>query len=381
MRRKLMVALVPAILVPLVGFADPGPSLEENRQRLEQWRQDPEHLARLQRNQAFFRRLSPAAQEQLRKLDRDLNEERPGMRARLKGVLERYTAWLDSLSEAERKSIENAPDRKTRLERIRELRQQQWIKRLPHAQQEQIKNAKDKERSELIRKLWQDDLERRADWRAAERNWDMTHRPKQQPVSPATLPPEMQQYYEKGLKPLLNKEEEKRLKEAEGKWPRYPRVLVELADSHPLSVLGPIGPTHIDELGAGFQQKFQSDKKLLLRLKQAEGKWPDFGAVMHDARKGKEQIFFAQKLGGRTPAQLKDFPIVVQQFITQRLLPALSEDEQRAMTRAEEKWPEYPRLIVELARKHNLPIPADPLPGPIDWDRYRARSLSAVERR
>ena len=61
-------------------------------------------------------------------------------------------------------------------------------------------------------------------------------------------------FVEKNLRPLLSKEEEKLLLDAEGKWPRFPRILVELADNHPLSVVGPVGWTHIVDLpGAGLR--------------------------------------------------------------------------------------------------------------------------------
>ncbi len=382
-QRKLLAAVL-AVLVPLVGLADPGPSLDENRQALEKWRQDPQHAARLKRNQAYFRRLPPDVQDRLRKLDRDLSEEGPAMRARLRGVMERYSAWLDSLTEEQRKSIETAPNRKARLERIRELRQEQWAKQLPKAKQDQLAKVKGKERAELIHKFWQEDLEHRADWQVAERNWrQMVDKPQQLPTNYATLPRDMQIYYDKSLKPLLTAEEEKRLKDAEGKWPRYTRVLVELADLHPLSVLGPIGPTRIDELKTRERKLVDSPKEKGLRdrLTAAEGKWPDFGVVMReDSKKGGEKRHL--ELPARfTPAHPRDFSPAVQQFIERRLLPALSDDERNSLTETEGKWPAYPKLLVKLAREHNLPVPTDPLPGAAEWDRYRTRSLGVAEGR
>jgi hypothetical protein len=380
--RKILTACL-AFLVPLVCLADPGPSVDENRQTLEKWRQNPQRAERLKRNQAYFRRLAPDAQERLRKLERDLNEEGVAMRGRLKGVMHRYTAWLDTLTEEERKSIENAPDKRARLERIRELRERQWIGQLPKTQQEQIGKAQGKERADLVRKLWQDDLERKADWLIAERHWDaMLHKPQQLPVSVATLPREMKDYFEKNIKPLLTADEEKRLKDAEGKWPRFPRVLIELADSHPLSVQGPIGPTRIKQKElAPLHKHLEKDERLRRSLEKVEGKWPEFGVVLRDDARKKEMEHVARLLADCTPARPKDFPTSVLQFIEKRLLPALTDEEQRALSKAEGNWPAYPRLVVELARRHNLPLPADPLPGPIDWDRYRIRSLSAAEGR
>lgn len=380
---KILATLLPAILVPLAVLAGPAPTLEENRQALEKWQQNPQRLARLKRNQTIFRRLPTDAQERLRKLDRDLNEEGPAMRSRLKGVMDRYSTWLDSLPEEDRKSVVNAPDRRARLERIRELRQQQWVRQLPRPQQEQINKLQGKDRTELVRKLWQEDLDRRADWQVAERHWDlMLHKPQQLPLSRDTLPRETRQFLDASLKPLLTADEDRRLREAEGKWPRYPRLLVDLADSHPLSVLGPIGPTRIEDLPSESQRflKGEKAKKLHERLKQAEGKWPEFGVVMHELRKSGEKRHLDLKREF-VPSHPKDFPTAVQHFIETRLLLALADDEQKALAKAEGNWPAYPKLIVELARKHNLPIPADPLPGLADGDKYRARSVSAGEER
>ena len=307
-KRRLMVLVLATGLVPVLCFADGAP--DENRELLEKWRQDPDHLARLKQNQAVFRKLPADAQERLRKLDRDLADENPAMRARLKGVLDRYNAWLDSLPEEPRRSIETAPDRKTRLDRIRELRKQEFVKRLPKAQQEQIARARDRERAELIDRFVQDDLEQCADWHAAERLWHTDNRPQRLSM----LSKDAQQYLEKNLFPMLSSDEEKRLKDAEGRWPRFPRVLIELTDSHPTSVLGPVGPTHVSELTPKVSPKLVPDE-----LRKAEGKWPEFGVAMRKAPKSK----FAEKrhfeLEPRdTPARAKDFPLAVQSFIEKR---------------------------------------------------------------
>jgi hypothetical protein len=370
--------LLASALVPLVGLADVTP---DNRQLLEQWRKDPAHTERLMRNLAYFQHLSPEAQDRLRKFDRDLSDETPGMRARLRGVLERYTAWLDSLSEEQRQSVEEAPDRKTRLERIRSLRTQQWVKQLPKAQREQLGRAADKERVDLIHKWLREDLEQRADWLAALRNWDSTHRVGRPPSRLNQLPKDVQIYYEKSLKPLLSKEDEKHLQEAEDKWPRFLRVFVEVADNHPLSVLGPIGWTRVEQLPVILHNALKPKQRE--RLEQVEGRWPDFMVTLRDElrkpaeRKLFETIRFA-------PSHPRDFPPTVQQFLEKRLLPALTEEEKKALSQKEGSWPGYPRLIVEMARRHNLTVPSEPaLPNTltIDWDRYRYRSQTGVEAR
>ncbi len=372
--RGWMATILPALLLPLAAIADVAtPPAEDMRLQLEKIRQDPPREARLKRNLAAFRKLPPESQERLRKLDRDLAEESIGMRGRLNRAMERYHAWLEQLSEEDRASVEQIADRKARLQRIRDLRTRDLVRRLPRAQQEQIKVAKEGERPALTQKLLQEDGEQRADAAVAERFSDGG--PKGfMLVSEDTLTPDARRFVERALKPLLSKEEEKRLKEAEGKWPRYGRVLIELADNHPLSLLGPIGPTRVDDM------KWNKKHRELFkdRFRDVEGKWPEFGVALREAA----AKFPGDRVHLDLPARLmpsrpKDFPTAVQQFLDKRLLPALSEDERQSLSRAEGTWPGYPRMVVELARRHNLLVPSEvALPGPVDWDKYRARSLS-----
>ncbi|MBY0523115.1 MAG: hypothetical protein K2R98_06935 [Gemmataceae bacterium] len=382
-----LLALLALATFPLWGIAEPaGDVSDENRQLLEKWREDPQHYARLKRDLGSFRKMSPEQQERLRKLDRDLQAEQPAMRGRLKGVMERYADWMDKLSESERQSIEKAPDRKARLHRIRELREQQWVKRLPKAQQEQIKNAKNRE--EVISKIWHEEWEQRADWQVTVRHGDLlTKKDPPLPSSLAQLPEEVRRYVTDNLLPLLSKDEEKRLKEAEGKWPRYLRVLVELSDSHPYSVQGPIGPTKISALPGPYQDLLRSKnyKKTRDRLehRDVEGHWPEFGKVARESFRGGGP--FGPKFSPISPEFTPDrpsrFSSGVQVFLDKKLVPALDDEDRVRLHNAQDHWPDYPRTIVELARKHNLPIPSEKtLPGPFEfWDRYRVRSVTGPE--
>ena len=47
-----------------------------------------------------------------------------------------------------------------------------------------------------------------------------------------------------------------------------------------------------------------------------------------------------------------------------------------ALQRASGKWPEYPKMIMELARNNRLQVPGWTLPGaPQNWDRFRAAKI------
>ena len=114
----------------------------------------------------------------------------------------------------------------------------------------------------MVRRLWQEDLERQADWQVAERNWTLAHKPPAPPLSLATLPRETQQYYERSLKPLLNSEEEKRLKDAERPAHLGPRGvgLIEPVDANlALAVVAVVGGfedwRRFDAIGAALNEK------------------------------------------------------------------------------------------------------------------------------
>jgi len=367
-----------------------GDAGNDNRDLLDKYKQDPAHYTRLQQDLRVFRQLSPERQEALRKLDRDLQEEAPGMRGRLQRAMRRYADWLDQLPEADRQAIDKAPDRKTKLQRIREIREQQWARRLPKAQQDQLAAAKGEERSKLVRRLWDEEWEQRADWQAVARNGDLMIK-KELPLRPDQLPDDVKRYVTENLLPLLTKEEERRLQDAQGKWPRYMRVLVELLDTHPISVLGPIGPTRFDDpllsrLTREHFERLEKEKGGLAKrapsLYQARGKWPDFGVGLLALRESKlapGRAVDAKYL----PARPHQFSEAIQVFIDKRLMPALDEKEQVHLKNTVGQWPAYPQLIVELARKHNLSVPLDkPLPGSFEfYDRYRFRSVTPDTRK
>jgi hypothetical protein len=372
------------LLLPALAWADaPAEAAADPQQQLLKLKiTDPQHYARLRHNLAVFLGLSPERQEAVRKLQRDLQDETTAHRQRLERVMDRYADWIERLPEADRQSVLSAPDRKSRLARIHEIRDQQWLKRLPKAQADKIAKAKEAERPELIKKMRQEELADRLDWLAVQRFWDLFVRnPAALPIRIEALSDEARETFEKTLRPLLSKEEEKLLKDAEGKWPRFPRTLADLAEQHPVSVQGPIGPTSVKEwkLLPPAEGMLQNDKKfepLRNRLKDAEGKWPDFGLVLKDVGKGPVgKKMFPPLQAKYMPASVPTFPAVVQQFIEKKLLPALEEDEAQLLKKAEGHWPNYPNTVLDLSRKHNLAVPLGA--GRLDGiERYRWRALT-----
>src|SRR5262245_20688764 len=178
-----------ALLLPVLALADaPADPLAEARQQVQKLRvNDPQHYARLRHNLAVFVNLPPARQEALRKLDRDLHDEAPPQRQRLERVMDRYADWLEHLPEPERKSVLSAPDRASRVQRIRAIREQQWTKRLPKARTEQLAKMPEAERADHIKRWRSEEIEERLDWLAAQRNWETLAR------NPGSLPARLDQ--------------------------------------------------------------------------------------------------------------------------------------------------------------------------------------------
>jgi hypothetical protein len=65
-------------------------------------------------------------------------------------------------------------------------------------------------------------------------------------------------------------------------------------------------------------------------------------------------------------------------FLEKKLKPVLTKDEENRLAQAESQgWPNYPRVLDELARSHHLQVPWRTLPGPRSiWDKYRLKKVA-----
>jgi hypothetical protein len=143
-------------------------SSELNQRALEEKaRKDPKWYQGMLRDLDAFQALPTEEQERMRQLDRQLNAQDARTHQKLMRVLERYVRWLDQLPPADRKYIENAPNSKERLKRIRQVRDKQWVQTLPKAVREEIMQAKGPEQAALIQKYRQEEKKRRQEWDAA----------------------------------------------------------------------------------------------------------------------------------------------------------------------------------------------------------------------
>ncbi|MBI3412093.1 MAG: hypothetical protein HY040_27495 [Planctomycetes bacterium] len=369
MRRWLSVALVIAgllvVAAPLVAHSEPtAEELERNRKKLAELANHPEQLERLRRDAEAFLTLPEPRRAQLLQLAHDLHKKSAPAQARLGGVMERYSDWLAKQPEEDRKRIDEAPDKASRLAIIRELRDQEYIKHQPRATRDQYEKLKDKSRTDFIKSLRQEERKRRRDWQIAKVFWTQLEKGVTLDARLNDLPKDVQNYVNDYLKMFLSKDEKERLENAEGKWPQYMLTLVELADKHPPALMSRDGPKTYAALPKDLD-KFRQIKKT-----KWEGRWPDFAIHIVDMAKRRTAILPHELWAynyGCLGQPMKDFH-------DKNLLPNLSSDEKIQLLQVQQqaKWPEFTQTIQDLARAHNLTPPWFTLPGPSErWDAYR----------
>jgi hypothetical protein len=379
-----VLAVVVRALAEQPALEDPQAVLEQNRRLLEKWRADPDHYARLQRDKKAFQELSSERQERLRRFDHDLHEEDAATQARLWAVLERYVAWLDKLPADHRKWIEAARNSGERLERVKYIRDQQWVARLPKKVQDELNALPEEKRPERIAEERQKERARRLEWFWASHPRDLQSLTRARPTRMAEFPPEVRFYWFAALSHTLLKDKKERLQEAEGNWPLYARTLAEVMVKPPPELPGffdnKAWPTNFQELPQDwkrtllpYRQKGPDWKALQAKL----GKWPDYAiAVTHFART--KQLKIESQLG---PAKLEQYPPWVQNFLKAELMPKLTQAEKTDLSGKEGKWPEYPQALLEKAKRHSVTIPGTVRPEPKEFFDAMSKLLPDVPNR
>jgi hypothetical protein len=371
---------------------DPQTVLDHNRRLLEKWRADPEHYARLQRDYLRFTSLPPERQDRLRKLDKDLHAEDPAMQARLWAVLERYASWLEKLSDGDRNWIESASDASTRLERVKLIRDQQWVKRLPQKDQQELADLPENKRPDRIAELRLEERRRRLEWFWSLHPRDISALKRARPTRISEFPPEVRYYYGTALIHVLSKADRDRLNAAEGSWPLYARTLARAMDTPPPKTPGftdgRAWPTRLQELPKewraaltahlrpeGVGQKGGQKKgldpeqkrrnSLWRQLTSKADKWPEY-AEMATQIVREEKLKVDTQLGPNKPDH---FGVPTQNFIHNELIPKLTEAQKKDLSSKEGKWPDYPILFLDLAKNHGLSVPGLARPCPPEfWD-------------
>jgi hypothetical protein len=387
MRRSWCLPVVWSVLVaaaPVLAVAETSDEdLRTNRILLARWRSDPEHYARLKHDYKAFLELPPETRDRLRELDRDLRDEDTNTQARLKRVLQRYMAWLDRLPEEDRARVDAATDGNDRLRVVKDLREREWIAHLPRAEQERIHNTPADQRPKLIADLRLEETNRHREWQLALVHGDDAESRTNKPAWLNEFPAETRLYVSKTLLPMVRFEEKKRVREALGKWPDYARTVYELSQEHktvkipPGNWQGPSNPNDIkqDDVPAEIRNLLfmdfkkpkerdidKADLKYIRRLRESNGKWPDFALAVNEVAKDKKATL-KKPLG---PCKLEDLDKAVSQFYVDIMSKKLSKDEIDKLEKARGVWPDYPMMFMELAQKHGLKVPGTYLGGSDD---------------
>ncbi len=284
LQRTFLLAATLLIAVPLAALSKLTPvQLEENRAELHKIRRDePAEYERLRRATQQFLELPEERREQIIQLRERLERLPAADRVRLIRVMERYTLWLKRLPPSDRERIRNAPNKNARLQIIRQLRLREWIARQPIAVQRRLQQMSGFERMRAIRGLRAEEDMRRRQWAVARRFWKDLNAGVPLPASLEHLPRITQQYVKRQLLPLLAPEEKARLARAQGRWPLFPKTLVELADRYYVPLSGESGPKSHSELPANIQYfvrdhlSLHLDDEEKMELTEVEGKWPEY---------------------------------------------------------------------------------------------------------
>ncbi len=313
----------------------------------------------------------------------------PVERQRLWHGAELFSIWLHGLPEEEKNQFFAIADNAERVAFVRKKREEQWLVNLPKADQDRIKalDADRDDRALLISRLKIEETERRT------RTLELLLKP---PVSPPgnptggsapganpkagnfpglffsprharldEMPKEVQKWVVQQLTPRLTQAELSQLKKAEGQWPLYPRTIYQLSRDHFLLPSRPTDVvTHYQSLPGFIREKLPQEKlEQVFRKKGLTPKteqWPDFALSV-------SQILKDQNAGNALlgPCNLNGLPKTWRALVEKELLPKLDSEGKAFLRRAEGKWPDYPRNLVDLFMIRGIAIPGNPLPGPL----------------
>jgi hypothetical protein len=301
--RSLSLVCVLAALGALVG-ADAPSSQEEALRRLEELRGQPAAYERMRKDLAAFYELPPERRDELRRLHQSIQDKDLPTRLELLEGLERYADWRERLSEEERAQIDSAPSKADRLNVIRRLREDQWIRTLPSRQRDELASLTGTERAARIAQLRREE-------------WEQSHKPIWRgPTRLQDYPEDVREFFDNHLSRRLTPDERKQLNAAEekGDGPTLARLLLDLAEKHP-------------------------------HLLQAVNHKPTPPVP-----------------GPHWASRPDEFPREVQLFLRTDLIPRLSEPDRNKLKEAEGKGMAYGLQLHKLARQYHLLIPGMSLP-------------------
>ncbi len=329
---------------------------------------------------ALYLQFPSGRQEQLRTLDAGIRQLPAPERTHLVRVLETYADWLDRLPPPDRKEVLSAANPDARVAAIARVKERLWKETLPTVVRDHLRSTSDTtERFGLLSQLRSTELARREEWALALRQWSSMPRGSDAqpwPFSDPTAQRQIEEFLRASLKCTvsgkesagcrLTRDEAAELRSRyeaatrQGYWLNYAAFLHQLEERHP-TLPEPAGKLPIVN-SAGLPKELlneiQKKSRMDLRRPSSLGKWPEYALeVRHAAGLAKVTV---PDLGPAKPAEFTEH---FQQFLGKTLTPKLTETEIHGLKKLEGKWPEYPRRVMELAKKKDLPVPGLTLPG------------------
>lgn len=385
-RYYLSLLLFFAVAALWAAYEPTAEELADNQRRVETLRKQPEVLAQLRENLQAFDALAKKRQDAILQLDHDLHELPAPKQTKLWNVLERYADWLDQLKKDDPqvwRAIKDASDPATRLSLIKAQRDREWMQGQPKAYREQWAKLPAGEQAKFVARLRAEVRQQHADWQLAQKFWTELEAKKELPCRLSDFSSakdgsagKVRVYVEEYLLPFLSAAEKEQLAKAEGRWPDYPRALVEVASKHPSALPPAKMPRSLAELPTPIQarvsekkDKLGKKKGLLQQLHAFDGR-DEFASkvVEFGTKKGTAPFEFEF-----WASSYKSLQGPMKKFVDEQLKPALDTQEKKALLDSENGWPFYPQTIQELSQKHKLHPPWHILPEAEKWkwDAYR----------
>ena len=334
-----------------------------------------------QNNFAIYASMNKSDADQIDRLYDDLIKLEGVERERLWHAAEAFSLWLARLDGSERNSILSLDDPKERLAMVRKLREAQWLAGLPRGDQEKIR-AIDKDqdaRALLISRISAEEIERKS------RNLELARKQilpsitksgvgssslnknaittNDRPAKFEELPPDVQLWIGDNLMARLSDYEKKQIRLASGRWPDYPKTIYQLARDHFL-LPEPRQPVDsfadIPEL---IREKYSST--IIEGVMDKKGWTPprpqnqDYALAL-----AKWAVLEKVPTGFLGPTNAVLLPEPWRELVDKKLMPRLVREERQFLKRAEGKWPDYPRALVDLLVSRRVPLPGKVLPGP-----------------
>lgn len=328
------------------------------------------------KNLSQFYNLEPQVAAKIQTLHANLLKLDPEERNSLWHAAESFSLWLGQLELSEQQSIRSLEDPKARLSQVRKLREVQWRLGLPKTDQDKIKEYENDPdgRALLISRIRAEEIERKT------RHWEMAMRPQPGPLAKATgvpkgvvtpnsrpakleeMPNDVQLWINAKLLPRLSTFEKNQLRFATGHWPDYPRTIYQLIRDHFLLPPSQLLVKEFADLPHEVQEKYTS--ATLVATMEKKGWMPptsqgqDFALAV--AKWAAQEKISTGFLGPTSPQTL---PPSWKQLFDKNLSPRMVKEERSFLRRAEGKWPEYPRALIDVLVSKRMAVPGNILPG------------------